>query len=231
MKNKIYKVLPIILYLLSFLILMFCVKKGLNYNTYLNINTKLMLLTISFIFIYIGGFLLVKKLGYDKKILKINLIIYFLMYIFIVCMLTLFDDLYGRNGLMIIEWDKELLDYYLTQSFNIIPFKTVKLFVDGYNNGIVNLKAFISNIFGNLVVFMPFAIFLPRLFDSMKKYWKFLIVMILIVSIIEVLQFVTLSGACDIDDLILNVFGASVMYFITKIKLIKKIINKVFYLE
>lgn len=231
MRNKVYKILPIVLYVLSFLILLFCVRNGLNSNIYLNLNTKLILLSIICVFIYIAGFILVKKLNYNKNILKINLVIFFLIYIFTVCTLTLFDEIYGRNGLVIIDWNKELLDYYLNNSFNIIPFKTIKLFTEGYINGIVSLKNFMTNVFGNLLAFMPFAIFLSLLFNNMKKYWKFLITMIIIVVVIELLQFATISGACDIDDLILNVVGASIIYFITKIRCINIFIEKFFFFE
>ena len=231
MKNKIYKILSIVLYVLSFLILLFCVNNGLNSNIYLNLNGRLILLSIVCIFIYISGFILVKKLNSDKKILKINLVVYTFIYIFTICTLTLFDELYGRNGLIIIDWDKELLDSYMNISFNLVPFKTIKLFINGYMNGVVTLKDFTTNIFGNLCAFMPFAIFLPLLFKSMNKYWKFLITMILIVVIIELLQFVTLSGACDIDDLILNVLGASIVYFITRIKCINGLVKRFFFLE
>ena len=55
--------------------------------------------------------------------------------------------------------------------------------------------------------------------------------MIFIVVLIEILQFVTMSGSCDIDDLILNVLGASIVYFIVKIKFIYKLIHKIFLYE
>lgn len=231
MKTKIYKIISVVLYVVSFLILLFCIKTRLNSNIYLNTNTRLLLLLVVCIFIYINGFILVKKLKFSDKILKVNLVIYTLIYIFTICTLTLFDELYGRNGLILIDWDKELLDYYMSTSFNLIPFKTIKLFINGYINGVVIRQDFITNIFGNICAFMPFAIFLPLLFKKMNKYLKFLITMIVIVVVIEVLQFVTLSGACDIDDLILNVLGASVIYFITKIKFINRLIRKFFFLE
>ena len=78
---------------------------------------------------------------------------------------------------------------------------------------------------------MPYGIFLPLIFKKMKKYYKFLITMIFIVVVIELLQFITMSGACDIDDLILNVLGASIIYFIAKIKCINNIIHKIFLWE
>jgi len=55
--------------------------------------------------------------------------------------------------------------------------------------------------------------------------------MIIIVVVIELLQFVTMSGACDIDDLILNVLGASIIYFIFKIRCINNFIHKIFLWE
>jgi glycopeptide antibiotics resistance protein len=143
----------------------------------------------------------------------------------------LFDEIYGRQGLIIIDWNKELLDMYLKTSFNIIPFNTIKLFTEGYINNIVSLKNFCVNIIGNFMAFMPYGMFLPLIFKSMKKYYKFLIVMIIIVVIIELLQFITMSGSCDIDDLILNVLGASIVYFICKIKCINKFIHKLFLWE
>ncbi len=229
--NKLYKPLVIILYLLSFFILLFCIKVRLNRNLYLSTDFRLLLLGLVCVFIYISGYILTKKLDFDKKILKINLIIYFLIYVVTICTLTLFDEIFGRQGFVIIDWNQKLLDFYMKHSFNIIPFKTINLFISGYLKGIVSLKSFSINIFGNLCAFMPFAIFLPLIFKSMNKYFNFFITMIVIVVIIELLQFATISGSCDIDDLILNVFGASIIYFITKIKTVNKLIHKIFLYE
>ena len=55
--------------------------------------------------------------------------------------------------------------------------------------------------------------------------------MIIIVLAIELLQFITLSGSCDIDDIILNVSGALIMYAILKIKDVNNLIKNIFLLE
>ena len=78
---------------------------------------------------------------------------------------------------------------------------------------------------------MPYGMFIPLMFKRINKYYKFLILMVILVIGIELLQFITLSGSCDIDDLILNVLGASIIYFICRIKVVKKIINKIFLFE
>ena len=75
---------------------------------------------------------------------------------------------------------------------------------------------------------MPCGIFIPLMFKGINKYYKFLILMIFIILLIEVLQFLTMSGSFDIDDLILNLLGASIIYFITRIKCINKFIHKIF---
>lgn len=231
MKNKVYGYSSIICYVISFLILIFCINIKIMPNFYLNTQVKLILLSIVCILIYIAGLILVKKLNYNKKILRVNLIIYFLIYTVTIFSLTLFDEIYGRQGLIIIDWDKDLLNTYLNNSFNLVPFETIKLFTNGYIKGIVNLKNFSVNIIGNFLAFMPYGIFFPLIFKSMRKYYKFLITMIIIVVVIELLQFVTMSGSCDIDDLILNILGASIVYFITKINCINNLINRLFLLE
>lgn len=231
MKNKLYKLLIFIFYFISLFILFFCIKVRLTPNTYLKTDIKIILLLIICLLIYFSGYILVKKLNYSKKILKINLIIYFLIYMITIFNLTLFDEIYGRQGFNIVRWNKELFDMYIDTSFNIIPFNTIKLFINGYINGLVTFKDFSTNIFGNLCAFMPFAVFIPLIFKKVDKYYKFIIIMMIIVVVIELLQFITISGSCDIDDFILNILGVSVLYFITKIKYINRIIYKLFLLE
>lgn len=231
MKDRGYKFLIFVFYTVSLFILLFFIKVRLTPNVYLKTGVKIILLFIICLLIYFSSYILVKKLNYDKKILKINLIIYFLIYIITIFNLTLFDEIYGRQGFNIVKWNKELFDMYINTSFNIIPFDTIKLFINGYINDLVTLKDFFTNVFGNLCAFMPFSIFIPLIFKRINKYYKFLIVMTIIIIVIELLQFITMSGACDIDDLILNLLGVSIMYFIIKIKIVNKYINKLFLFE
>ena len=231
MEDKTYKKIVVMLYIISLLILFYCIKVRLTPNIYLKTDARLVLLFVVCILFYINGFIMVKKLNYSKKILKINLCIYFLIYTAVIFTLTLFDEIYGRNGFVFVIWNRELLSSYMKYSFNIIPFNTIKLFTNGYINGIVSFKNFINNIIGNLCAFMPYGMFLPLMFKRINRYYKFLITMMIIVLFIEIIQFLTMSGSCDIDDLILNVLGSSIIYFICSIKLIGKNIRKFFLLE
>jgi len=228
MKNKIYKLLIFVFYSLSLFILLFCLKVRITSGMFLYTKVRLLLLFIVCLLIYISGYILVKKLNYTKKILKVNLIIYFVIYTVTIITLTLYDEIFGRNGLVIADWNRNLLNRYINTSFNIIPFKTINLFIKGYMNGLVTFRDFSINIFGNICVLMPYGILIPLIFKRVDKYYEFLVLMVFFVILIEVFQFITLSGSFDIDDLILNVLGASIIYFVYKIKFIKKIINKVF---
>ena len=231
LKSKLYKFLVIILYAVSLFILLTFLK--VRFTSYISIepNIRLILTILSFVLIYINGYILVKKLNYSKKILKIHLIIYFIVYTVLLLVLTLFDELFGRKGLMFINWNNDLLSLYIKYSFNMIPFKTISLFIKGFINESVNFRSFSINIIGNLCAFMPYSLLLPLIFKKMNKFLNFLITIVITVVVIELLQFVTMSGSCDIDDLILNVFGSSIIYLIINIKPINKIIRKIFLFE
>lgn len=231
MKNKNYNILAIIFYLISLLILLFCISIRLKPNVYLRTNFRLFLLFLVCVMIYISGYILVNKLKYSKNILKIHLVIYFLIYTVTIFTLTLFDEIYGRQGFTLINWNKELFNRYLNTSFNIVPFTTIRLFAKGYTMGIVSFKNFIMNVLGNFCAFMPYAIFLPLMFKKINRFRNFFLTMVFIVLAIELLQFATMSGSCDIDDLVLNVMGASIVYLLTRIKCINRFIHEFFLYE
>lgn len=230
MENK-HEKLTIIFYVLSLFSLPIIIKLMLNNTIRLSYSLRFILIITICIIMYITSLKMVKKYGYDKSLLKINLIIYFLVYIIMIFNLTLFDELYGRQGLTAVSWNREMLNNYFNESFNIIPFRTIKLFINGFNRGIVSKHVFYENIYGNILAFIPFAFFIPLIFKKVDKYFKFLIIMVIIVLQIEILQFITMSGACDIDDVILNLVGSSIAYLIFREKYIYKLLNKVFLLK
>ena len=72
------------------------------------------------------------------------------------------------------------------------------------------------------------AFFLPLLFEKTKKIKKFTITMLIIIFGIEVLQLITTSGRFDIDDFILNLFGALFGYIVLNTRSINKLIRNIF---
>ncbi len=185
---------------------------------------RLVLLCASCGFLWLGGFLLTKQSGNNRP-MKINLRIFLCLYLLLFATLTLFDPLWGRNG-GFVTWNRELFETYVQSSLNLVPFKTiVQYFLKG------NLNQFFVNIIGNFVCLMPLGILLPLNFEKQRKTGIFLLTCAVIVSAVEILQFITLSGSCDIDDLILNVAGAFLIYLFTKNKAAFGFLKQIFLAE
>ena len=230
-KDKILKYIVAFCYIFSTLILAHCIRIRLRPGAYILTNNRLILLSTVCILVYIASIILVKNFHASKKLLKLNLVIYFLIYTVTIFTLTLFDEIFGRQGFVFINWNKDLLKSYMSLSFNIVPFKTIKLFTMGYKYGLVSFNAYFTNVFGNILVFMPYGFFIPMLFKKINTYIKFIIFIFLIVLLIEISQFFTMSGSFDIDDMILNLLGASIAYGIYRIPPIKKLFHKVLLFE
>lgn len=70
----------------------------------------------------------------------------------------------------------------------------------------------VKNLAGNILAFVPFGFLLPR---AHRHFRHFLVVMLLALAMIcaiEVFQYVTLLGSCDVDDVILNLAGVLIGY-------------------
>ena len=198
-------------------------------NFYLSEFGRLFLLCGSCFFLYFGG-LLLSKINSNNKPMKINLWIFFILYIILLVTLTLFDSMWGRNGLSFINWFSDEFVYFLKHSINLIPFKTIIEFAKEFNS-MYSSRTILLNLFGNFIALMPMAFFLPLLFKKQNKFKNYFITIILIDLGIELTQLLTASGRFDIDDFILNISGATLMYFILKIKDVNKLIKNIFLLE
>ncbi len=61
---------------------------------------------------------------------------------------------------------------------------------------------------GNLLAFVPFGILIPLIFGI--KYFKFIFIFLISIFSLEILQMVTYLGSFDIEDIMINVVGASI---------------------
>lgn len=226
---KIKRVISIIFYILAIVFILIYVGVELMQNISLSELGRLFLLCGSCLFLYFGA-LIKSKNENNNKAMKINLWIFFILYLLLFITLTLFDQFWGRNGFTIVNWNKELFNNYISNSLNIIPFKTIIEYIKAFDS-LLDTRAVMTNLLGNIIACMPFAFFLPLLFKKQNNIKRFTITMIVIVLLIELLQFVTLSGSCDIDDIILNVSGALIMYAVLKIKSVNNLIKNIFLLE
>ena len=100
-------------------------------------------------------------------------------------------------------------------SNNFVPFREIFR----YNFG---SRLFLKNVLGNVILFLPFGLFASYYLDIKKPYLAFILTLIASVSI-EVVQMV-IGRVFDIDDIILNVIGGTIGFYIYS--LIRRIWNK-----
>ena len=153
----------------------------------------------------------------EKKTVKIMRGFLFMLFGFYIISLldfTLIDENFGRNIFNFLSWDKAAFYEYINGSTNIIPFATVKLFIRGYFEDNLTLWDTTVNLIGNFIALMPLPFFTAIFLSSSKPYSKMLIIVVLAAVSIELLQFLLLTGSCDIDDVILNSSGAMLFYYL-----------------
>ena len=95
---------------------------------------------------------------------------------------------------------------------NLKPFHTIRNYLLFYRN----TGSFVSimNLLGNVVIMIPLGVLLPLLFRGMRHFWTFLPLAALVSVGVEWVQWITATGAADVDDSILNFLGAFLGYFL-----------------
>jgi len=89
---------------------------------------------------------------------------------------------------------------------NVVPFKTILLYL---NHGGLIIGGI--NIFGNIILLVPFGFLLPFVFRKIN--WKkSLAIAVAVPLVIEIMQTILHVGIFDIDDVILNGVGVMIGY-------------------
>lgn len=117
--------------------------------------------------------------------------------------------LFHRSGPIegVAYWDQ------IGMSINLIPMHTIMRYVRLLSSSReILVRLAIINLLGNVIMFIPLGVFLPRVFRKLQTLRNTLSTTALSISIIEVVQLFTLLGSCDIDDLILNLIGTALGY-------------------
>ena len=106
---------------------------------------------------------------------------------------------------------------YMLDMVNLEPLRTVKNYLLAYGYGNISLRLVVLNLAGNLIAFAPMGVFLPALFRWQRSIFFFTASLTLSITAVEVLQVYTGTGSCDVDDLILNLAGALLVFVICRI--------------
>ncbi len=128
--------------------------------------------------------------------------IVFYIYIAIVIKVIIFKYPWEDLKAIMDTWEKGvILEGLDTANFTL--FKTIKMYI----NYSYKLNSF-ENLVGNVVVFVPFGFLLPYIQEKSRKLPVLLLNAFLFVLGIEVFQLFSAFGAFDVDDILLNCFGA-----------------------
>lgn len=139
-----------------------------------------------------------------NKILRTVLWIGFVAYSVLLLYLLLFSRKPSPYHMSFVE--------YFRHSVNLISFHTIAEYTDALRTGTVNYVTSIRNLIGNFVLFMPMGVFLPVIFNALKKFSKYFLTVALTILSVEIFQIAFQVGAMDIDDLILNLAGSMCAY-------------------
>ena len=133
-----------------------------------------------------------------SKRIKIVFYIYIAIFIKVIIFKYPWEDLKAIMD----TWEKGvILEGLDTANFTL--FKTIKMYI----NYSYKLNSF-ENLVGNVVVFVPFGFLLPYIQEKSRKLPVLVLNAFLFVLGIEVFQLFSAFGAFDVDDILLNCFGA-----------------------
>ena len=136
----------------------------------------------------------------------------FIYWCFIVYCVMVFSVLFlrGIGG----DYDFSSYPYWkrVMDRTNLVPFATIGEQLGSIANSIYNRRVAIRNLLANLLLFVPMGLYLPLLWNKLRRFSKCLWVWLGLILIIEIIQVLTLQGSFDIDDVILNTLGFFIGY-------------------
>ena len=109
---------------------------------------------------------------------------------------------------------EEVREHYFETSVNLQPLHTIIQYLSGYRNGYFGTVTTAANLIGNVILLMPVAFFGPLFVKKLRKWYLLLPSVILLTFTIEGVQMLFTCGAFDMDDVILNVFGAMMAFLV-----------------
>ena len=128
---------------------------------------------------------------------RLRAVIAFLLYLILLSYFLFFSEGMGRTA-------------ELEYRYNLTLFREIKRFV--YNVNVLGWKAVIVNVVGNVVAFMPFGYFIPRICKIHIGAFSVVLFSFEFSVLVEFLQLITKLGCFDVDDLFMNTIGGLLGY-------------------
>ena len=112
------------------------------------------------------------------------------------------------------RWGTQIYTQQLADGINLTPFNTIGRYVSiiRYTESAYLLRHAVYNLAGNVLLFVPLGFFLPWLGRKLRGFFKTLLFAACLIVTVELVQYFTFLGSCDVDDLILNLTGVALGY-------------------
>lgn len=202
-KNDIKKTVKI------YFLIMIMITSLLLAITFFNISMIISNLSIYYIFLILGGLfvslLVFTKLSKDyllkKKIVIIACVVYSISLVFY----SFYTGIsYKISGITQYNF-----------SYNLIPFKQIYENLRLVFNNVQPFSLLFDYVIVDLCLFVPYSFFISYLKPKIS-FINFFTVMFVIVIMKELFQLITGLGIFDINDIILNLIGVSLMFYLLK---------------
>lgn len=141
----------------------------------------------------------------EKKKVRQTGLFLFVLYLLGISYFLFFSEQFGRTN--------HNQDY----RYNLVLFQEIKRYLSYFDK--MSFGLFILNIFGNIFAFTPFGFCLPLIKPRFDHFFRILLSSMLFSLTIETIQLVFKVGSFDVDDILLNTFGAVLGFFCFRIML------------
>ena len=136
-----------------------------------------------------------------KRKIRFLSVLLFILYVLLLVYFLFFSEEYGR-----VTAEERVYRY------NLVPFVEIRRFWIYRKQ--LGMFALITNLFGNVIGFLPFGFILPVILERMRSGWLIILAGFGLSVTVEVIQLITKVGCFDVDDMILNTAGAALGYLL-----------------
>ena len=214
-----FRIFGILALLIAFAVMIDVVITMLNPRVVYSGFSLMWVLLLMFGFAVIGVFLISKSLCSRTEKLRFMKTVWYVsfgVYVFALLAVLFGNSVFVRHfGTVETVGIKERL-----YRINLIPLRSIGEYIAAVFKGEISRTSAVMNLFGNFIMFMPMAIFLPYLLRNTRISPAIALLVALVV--IEIMQLLTGRGSMDIDDIILNLSGFCCVFLIRKISVVQR---------
>ncbi|MDO4620105.1 MAG: VanZ family protein [Lachnospiraceae bacterium] len=110
------------------------------------------------------------------------------------------------------EWHGHTPGRYEEYQYNLMPFREIGRF--WRHRRVLGRRSVYLNLGGNVAGFLPFGFFLPVITKKLRSGEKVTALGACFSIVVELVQLLTKTGSCDVDDVMLNTLGTAAGYLL-----------------